>query len=123
GNVDYPDIATGPGYEGDNGSVWVSWHNKTEPDAEGHTQSQVFVSGAEESATSAIGSFTAPEAVTPLGGFALATIAIGPDGEVAVSSQDDTSIYVSVDPDGFGGDPFNARVTVATDTIGEKLLI
>jgi hypothetical protein len=113
GAPDYPALATGPGQNANQKSVWVAWRG---------SNGQILAAGAPV-AKGAVGSFIGAEAVTTATGMAFPRAAVGPNGQVMVSyvtqGAAPTSILVNVDADGLGPNGFGANpTTVTTTTIG-----
>jgi hypothetical protein len=109
--ADQPSIATGPN------SVWVSWTS--------FPSTSVEASGASVSGLGAHGDFSAPEPVPPSHGNGdYGDTAIGPNGQVMVTYQDQTNgqgganIYTAVDPDGLGPAGFNSALLLARSHVG-----
>jgi protocatechuate 3,4-dioxygenase beta subunit len=109
---DQPSIAVGPsGVAGVAGSVWVSFTNSS---------NQLVAAGAPVNGFDSVGAFNAPE-VAPGPGGDFGGIAIGPNGEVMVTYQNNAfsagpdTIKINLDPDGLGPQGFNP-VIIATDT-------
>jgi hypothetical protein len=110
--VDQPSIATGAG------SVWVSWNQ----------EGTIRAAGARVTGLNGVGAFIAPE-VAPGADGSFGGIAVGPNGQVLVTYQDNTggqgpaNVFVSLDPDGLGPSGFNPRVLATTTHVGGVDLI
>jgi hypothetical protein len=109
---DQPSIAVGPsGVAGVAGSVWVSFTNSS---------GQLVAAGAPVNGFDSVGAFITPE-VAPGPGGDFGDIAIGPNGQVMVTYQNQAvspgpdTIKINLDPDGLGPQGFNP-VIIATDT-------
>jgi len=104
GNIDQPSVKAGAG------SVWVTWNDGT-----------IKARGAAVTGLGMVGAFTAeqaaPNADTVVGQFG--DIAIGPNGEVAVTYQSNTNIYVNVDTDGLGPGGFGPQVLVTSTNVAK----
>jgi hypothetical protein len=107
GNIDQPTIAVGAG------SIWVTWNDAGTIRARGASVTGLGAGN--------IGAFTAeqaaPNSAAVNGQFG--DIAVGPSGEVMVTYQSDTQIFVNTDADGLGASGFGAQVT-ATSTNVDK---
>jgi hypothetical protein len=108
---DQPSIAAGPN------SVWVSWTS--------FPSTVVEASGVTVSGLGQHGDFSAPEPVpTAKGKGDFGDTAVGPDGQVMVTYQDQTNgqggshIYTAVDPDGLGPARFNDPVFLTHSRVG-----
>ena len=109
--ADQPSISAGAG------SVWVSWTS--------YPSTTVEASGAEVTGLGAHSDFSAPEFVpTSFGKGNYGDTAVGPDGQVMVTYQDQTNgqggsrIYTAVDPDGLGGTGFGNPRFLARSRVG-----
>jgi BNR/Asp-box repeat len=98
GSIDQPTVAVGAG------SVWVTWNRS----------GTIYASGAQVTALGVVGAFSAPQAAPSAAavGGSFGDIAIGPTGQVMVTYQSSTALYVNTDPDGLGPNPFGAQVFV-----------
>jgi hypothetical protein len=105
GNVDQPTVAVGAG------SVWVTWNN-------GGT---IYARGAAVSGLGQVGAFTARQAApgSATVGGQFGDIAIGPAGQVMVTYQTNTQIFVNTDADGLGAGGFGAQVTVTNTNVAK----
>jgi hypothetical protein len=110
---DQPRIATGPGGETADGSVWVYWHNT------GVGSSGVRVAGAPVTGLGSVGSFGTPQYPSNAAGKRFGSIAVGPDGQLLLAYQGDlemmswpyhATVYTALDPDGLGSSGFNSPV-------------
>jgi hypothetical protein len=108
---DQPSISAGPD------SVWVSWTS--------FPSTVVEASGAAVSGLGLHGNFSAPEAVPTANGKGdFGDTAVGPDGQVMVTYQDQTNgqggshIYTAVDPDGLGPAGFTDPQLLARSRVG-----
>src|SRR5262249_52515268 len=114
--IDQPTIVTGPAHDGVHSAVWVSFQDA------GTTQ--LAVAGAPVFGKGRVGAFSSLFLVpsSPDGNFG--DIAVGPQGQVMVAFQHDTSgvgpdtIDVSVKTDGFGPGTFSSPVTATPTNIG-----
>lgn len=108
---DQPTVTVGPGSGGFPGSVWVTYW----------TQGGIWVSGAGVSGTGAVGTFTSLAPPQPTG-VNFGDVAVGPSGEVMVTygpnSGSSGTIYVNVDADGLGPNPFSAAIPVVAVNVG-----
>lgn len=104
GNVDQPTLTTGPGLNGADQSLWITYD-------QGGTQAR----GASVTGLGAVnvGALGAAQAVTGVQQFG--DIAVGPNGQVTVTGQNSNQIQVNTDPDGLGPQGFSGMV-VATST-------
>ncbi len=110
---DQPTVTTGPGTAGNPGSVWLTYF----------TLGGIAVSGASVSASGATGPFTSVSLPAQPPGVNYGDIAVGPNGEVAVtygpnSGSTGGTVYVQVDPDGAGPSPFAPPVAAAPTNVG-----
>ncbi len=112
-NRDQETIVTGAG------SVWVTWREN----------GAIQASGAQVTGLGTVGAFSAPVAVPGSGAGSFGDIAIGPNGQVLVTYQDNTggqgasNIFVNLDPDGLGPNPFGAAINATTTNVGGTDLI
>jgi hypothetical protein len=109
--ADQPSISAGPS------SVWVSWTS--------FPSTVVEASGAAVSGLGQHGQFSTPEPVpTAKGKGDFGDTAVGPDGQVIVTYQDQTNgqggshIYTALDPDGLGPAGFNDPVFIVHSRVG-----
>ena len=104
GSIDQPSVKAGAG------SVWVTWNDGT-----------IKARGAAVTGLGAgnVGAFTAEQAAPGAGGVGgqFGDIAIGPSGQVTVTYQSDTDIYVNTDADGLGAGGFAAQVHVSSTNV------
>ena len=123
GGVDQPTITTGAN------SVWVSWKGEQGlMVASGATVTGLGVvtlpAGHTADPTGRRGPFIEPQSVTNSGPGNFGDIAIGPAGQVMLNYQDPiagelpSEIRASVDPDGFGPQPFGPTVLVTNTNVG-----
>ena len=77
--VDQPKIATGPGLDGDAGSVWVSYRDSNQ---------MIATISAAVTGLNQIGAFSTPQEVPGSSGSDFDSISIGPSGQALVSWQD-----------------------------------
>jgi hypothetical protein len=110
-SADQPSISAGPN------SVWVSWTS--------FPSTVVEASGVSVSGLGRHGDFSAPEPVpTSDGKGDYGDTAVGPDGQVIVTYQDQTNgqggshIYTAVDPDGLGPAGFSDPRLLARSRVG-----
>lgn len=105
GNVDQPTLAVG------DDSVWVTWNRS----------GTIFARGADVTGLGAVGAFTAaddaPSSNAVAGQFG--DIAVGPNGEVMVSYQSNTQIFVNVDADGTGAGQLGAQVNPTSTNVAK----
>jgi hypothetical protein len=108
---DQPSIAAGPA------SVWVSWTS--------FPSTVVEASGAPVTGLGLHGAFSAPEPVPTANGRGdFGDTAVGPNGQVMVTYQDQTNgsggahMYTAVDPDGLGPAVFGNPVFLARTRVG-----
>ena len=106
-NIDQPALALGPGNVAGSGSLWVTWNDGT-----------IRARGALVTGLGAanIGAFTAEQAVPGASGQ-FGDIAVGPNGEVVVTYQTNTAIFVNTDADGLGAGGFAAQVNVTATNV------
>jgi hypothetical protein len=102
-DLDQPTITTGPG------SVWLTY-------AKGNS---VYVVGAPVAGLGQVGDWGEPVKLKGSGGGSFGDVAVGPDGQVAVTYQKDAGgrgpVNVHVDPDGVAGPaPFGTAVRATT---------
>jgi hypothetical protein len=108
---DQPSIAVGPGATPTTGSVWISTTDGL---------NNLVAVGAPVLGLGSLGAFGAPE-VAPGPGGDFGSVAVGSNGQVLVTYQDNgsgegpDSIKVNLDPDGLGPAGFNP-VVIATPT-------
>jgi len=109
--VDQPTVTTGAG------SVWVTWKifSSTKP---------VQASGAPVTGLGQVGEFIAPEDAPGSKAGSFGDIAVGPQGQVMVTYQDNipsqgpSNIFVNVDPDGLGPQGFGPAIKVDVTNVG-----
>jgi hypothetical protein len=105
GAVDQPTVAVGPN------AVWVTWNR-------GGT---IFARGASVTGLGTVGAFNAaqaaPNSAAVSGQFG--DIAVGPAGQVTVTYQSNTQIFVNTDGDGLGAGGFGAQVTVTNTNVAK----
>ena len=106
GSIDQPSVDAG------GGAVWVTWNDGT-----------IKARGAAVTGLGAanIGAFNAEETATGASAVVgqFGDIAIGPTGQVVVTYQSDTAIFVNTDADGLGAGGFGARVQVTTTDVAK----
>ena len=106
GSIDQPSVDAG------GGAVWVTWNDGT-----------IKARGAAVTGLGAanIGAFTAEETATGASAVVgqFGDIAIGPAGQVVVTYQSDTAVFVNTDADGLGAGGFGARVQVTTTNVAK----
>jgi hypothetical protein len=109
---DQPTVTVGPGSGGFSGSVWVTYW----------TQGGIWVSGAGVSGLGVIGAFSSQPLPSQPSAVNFGDIAVGPNGEVMVTygpnNGSSGTIYVNVDPDGLGPNPFSAYLPVVAVNVG-----
>jgi hypothetical protein len=112
--IDYPAVATGPGRNANEKSVWLAWRSGN---------NKIVAAGAPVTAKGAVGPFTAPEPVNGSDGMATPRVAVGPNGQVmvafcSVAHPGDTmvSIYTNVDDSGLNAQGLRATATKVADT-------
>lgn len=109
--VDQPTVTTGAG------SVWVTWKifSSTKP---------VQASGARVTGLGQVGEFITPEDAPGSKAGSFGDIAVGPQGQVMVTYQDNipsqgpSNIFVNVDPDGLGPQGFGPAIRVDVTNVG-----
>src|SRR5262249_29066740 len=98
---DQPSIAVGPGGAAGPGSVWVSFERGD----------QIVAAGAPVNGLGSVGTFTAPQVAPNTQSGSFGGIAIGPNGQVMVTSMlnrgnpdegPNNWVRINVDPDGLG---------------------
>jgi len=109
---DQPTVAAGPGANGVPGSVWLTyWSN-----------GGILVSGASVSAAGVVSNFVSQVLPGQPAGANFGDIAIGPNGEVAVTygpnSGSSGSLYVQVNTNGAVSPAFGAPLLVASVNLG-----
>ena len=102
GNVDQPTVVTGPG------SVWLTYDR-----GDG-----VAATGAADSGLGVVGTFGPARIIRGSQGGAFGDIGIGPAGQVMVTYQKKSKIYVNVDPDGLGPATFGKPILVTGTHVG-----
>jgi hypothetical protein len=105
GSVDQPAVAVG------DDSVWVTWNRS----------GTIFARGADVTGLGVVGAFTAADDApnsNAVGGQ-FGDIAVGPNGEVMVTYQSDTQIYVNVDADGTGAGQLGAQVNPTNTNVAK----
>ena len=105
GSVDQPTIAVG------DDSVWVTWNRS----------GTIFASGADVTGLGTVGAFTAADDApnsNAVGGQ-FGDIAVGPGGEVMVTYQSNTQIYVNVDADGTGAGQLGAQINPTSTNVAK----
>jgi hypothetical protein len=114
-SADQPSIAVGPsGVDGVPGSVWISTTNSS---------NRIVAAGAPVMGLGMVGTFGTPE-VAPGPGGDFGGIAIGPNGQVMVTYQDNgtvegpDTIKVNLDPDGLGPAGFGPVVIPTSTNVG-----
>lgn len=102
---DQPTIATGAG------AVWVTWNQA----------GSIVARGAAVSGLGVVGSFSAAQAApgSDVVGGMFGDIAVGASGQVAVTYQDATTLYVNVDPDGTGPAGFGAQHLISSTGVSQ----
>jgi hypothetical protein len=120
---DQPSIAVGPGKTPGSGQVWVSYFND---DPIPHIELWGGITGPGFFFMNT-GPVTAPGSDAALGNFG--DVAIGPAGQVVVTYQSNTAgavpsaIWINVDPDGTGIQPFGPRrLATATNVSGARII-
>ncbi len=109
--VDQPTVTTGAG------SVWVTWKifSSTKP---------IQAAGARVTGLGQVGAFIAPEDAPGSKAGSFGDIAVGPQGQVMVTYQDNipsegpSNIFVNVDPDGLGPQGFGPAIKVDVTNVG-----
>src|SRR5437867_206900 len=102
GDLDQPTVATGPD------SVWVTFKRG----------SLVAAAGAPVTGLGSTVAFGAPAVIPGSGRGNFGDIAVGAQGQVAVTYQQGSRISVSVDPDGLGPARFGRKVVVTRTHVG-----
>lgn len=107
GNIDQPTVRAGAG------SVWVTWNNNGTIEARGAAVTGLGAAN--------IGAFTAAQAAPGSAGVGgqFGDIAIGPSGQVVVTYQSNTQIFVNTDANGLGAGGFGAQVTVTGTNVAK----
>jgi hypothetical protein len=109
---DQPTVVVGPGSGGYPGSVWVTYWS----------QGGIWTSGAGVSAIGLVSAFISQPLSSQPAGVNFGDIAVGPNGEVMVTygpnSGSSGTIYVNVDSDGLGPNPFSTFIPVANVNMG-----
>ncbi len=114
GSADQPTIVTGPGDQPGTQSVWVTYN----------FNGSIVARGARVTALGQVGSFTSAQTAPNSSGGNFGDIAIGPNGEVYVTYQNNTggqgasSVLGNVDPDGLGPQGFSAQVNITSMNVG-----
>ena len=109
--VDQPTVTTGPG------SVWVTYKLYSK-------KQSLQVRGASVLGLGRMGAWASPVAVPGSRAGTFGDIAVGPDGQVMVTYQDNidsegpSNIWVNTDPDGFGPTPMGPAVKVGITEVG-----
>lgn len=105
GSVDQPSVKAGAG------AVWVTWNDT----------GTIMARGAAVTGLGTVGAFTAEQAAPGSAGVAgqFGDIAIGPTGEVVVTYQSNTQIFVNTDADGLGAGGFAAQVFVSATNVAK----
>lgn len=108
---DQPTVTVGPGSGGFAGSVWVTYWS----------QGGIYVSGAGVSGSGVVSAFTSQIPPQPTG-VNFGDVAVGPNGEVMVTygpnSGSSGTLYVNVDADGLGPNPFADAIAVEAVNVG-----
>jgi hypothetical protein len=109
GNIDQPSVAVGGGNVAGTASVWVTWNDN----------GPIRARGAQVTGLGTVGAFTAEQTATGSAGVTgqFGDIAVGPNGEVMVTYQSNTQIFVNTDADGVGAGGFGAQVTVSATNV------
>jgi PKD domain/Bacterial Ig domain len=107
GTIDQPSVKAGAG------AVWVTWNDSGTIKARG-----AAVTGL---GSGNIGAFNAEQSAPSSGavGGQFGDIAIGPSGQVVVTYQSNTQIFVNTDADGLGAGGFGAQVTVSSTNVAK----
>jgi hypothetical protein len=107
GSIDQPSVKAGAG------SVWVTWNDAGTIKARGAAVTGLGAGN--------IGAFNAEQSAPSSGavGGQFGDIAIGPSGQVVVTYQSDTQIFVNTDADGIGVGGFGAQVTVGSTNVAK----
>jgi hypothetical protein len=112
--VDYPAVATGPGRNAKEKSVWLAWRG---------SNNQITATGAPVTGKGQVGTFINNESVPGSTGMAAPRAAVGPNGQVmvvftGVAAQGATTVPIieSVDDDGLGANGFRANPVPVTST-------
>jgi hypothetical protein len=116
--VDKPALAVGPGPDGKDGSVWVTYVNLASVNA-------VFAAGAMVTDKGQVGPFSDPESISDHPGGTIASLVIDQSGDVLVVFQSPngvagpSAIYASLDKDGLGPEGFSPSIKVSDINIGD----
>lgn len=106
GDVDQPTLTVGPG------SVWVTVDRAN----------KVVIAGAAVTGLGKVDPFTDLAVVPGSAGGAFGDVAVGPDGQVAVTYQRGPSghskVLLNIDPDGLGPQPFGKATGVTATRVG-----
>jgi hypothetical protein len=106
GSIDQPSVDAG------GGAVWVTWNDGT-----------IKARGAAVTGLGAanVGAFNAEQAATGASAVVgqFGDIAIGPTGQVVVTYQSNTAVFVNTDADGLGAGGFGPRVQVTTTNVAK----
>jgi hypothetical protein len=102
GDLDQPTVTTGAD------SVWVTFKRGN----------SISAAGAAATGLGATMSFSAPQAIPGSARGNFGDVAVGAQGQVAVTYQQGAKIGVSVDPDGLGPAKFGRRVVATTTKVG-----
>ncbi len=108
---DQPTVTVGPGTNGAAGSVWVTYFS----------QGGIWVSGADVSSNGTVSTFVSQLLPSQPAGVNFGDIAVGPNGEVAVTYGPNTgtsgSLYLQVNTNGVSG-TFSPPVLVTSVNVG-----
>ena len=116
--VDQQTVVTGPGNVAGQQTVWITFKD--------FSANAIVASGAIVTGLGAMGAFSAPQQAPGSAAGNFGDIAIGPNGQVMVTYQDNAffggegpaNIFVNLDPDGPGPAGFNNAVIAARSNVG-----
>jgi len=115
-DIDQPTITSGTGSA--TGGVWITYKDFT------LTGAPVVAQGAQVTGLGAIGAFSAAQSVPGSVDGSFGDISIGPAGQIMVTYESPSggetlsSIYVNIDPDGFGPLGFGPAIKATTTFVG-----
>ena len=99
--TDQPTVTVGPGTGGIGSALWVTYD-----------EGGIVMRGAPVMGLGMVGAFSSPQA-TGVGQFG--DIAIGPNGQVTVTGQNNTTMFNQTDPDGLGPMPLGPVTNLAVN--------
>ncbi len=116
---DQPTVVVGPSATPGQGSVWISYTDKS---------NNLIAQGAAVTGLGSVGTFSAAESA-PGGGGDYGDIVIGPNGQVMVTYQNNATtegpdnIRINVDADGLGAGGFGAQSYATATQVGGQAII